>query len=503
MTPESQSSIASSQITFEDLTDNDKQTIFNWAATRYPTLFIKDRIMDTFKQYAKNDFNLEFEWKPEIVDPMFRIQSIGSMLHSNIPYIFNHTNLLKKISGQKLLISGIDMQDKEGFIGKTSHHLKQRLFNNNDYNDYNECPLCSYRYKEGDEEKKQMDENDDENGYNNSFCDQCCDSQFGIYTVWTALDYFDTPFNSGSIVFCIGSHNKYKGYYDALMDSESVPRGYSNKSIVEKRNLRWGYVNDIKPGDQFIFNVKTLHAASEAKDGFLRPRIDMRVAIRPSMKRYIKELNEAKLLQDNKENESLNEKEKRKVSSTSQWNWNNTALADLSEDLMSASDIKQLLLTRGEKKENLKGKKRDAIEFLKEKYDVELKQPLEDLSIKELLCELRLRQLDDTPAERMILIQRLRDGIPSRINVPNNYICISCNKVGEHWIMDCVNLKKNDDDEIQNITDHTIEPLSIPLITNFYKGLIVNIRIGEEVDRVWAIGTVCRVKEDKVKFASF
>ena len=298
-------------MTFEDLSDIDKKTIFDWAANRDPALFIKDRIMDTFKQYAKNNSNLE--WKPEIVDPLwFRIQSIGSLLHSDIPYIFSHTNLLRKISGQKLLISGIDMQDKEGFIGKKSDHLKQRLLNDNGHN---KCPLCSYRFEEKDDEEDQMDEIDD-NVYDNSFCDQCCDSRFGIYTVWTALDYFDTPFNSGSMVFCLGSHNKYKGYSEALMNSESVPSGYSNKSIVEKQNLRWGYVNDIKPGDQFIFNVKTLHAASEAKDGFLRPRIDMRVAIRPSMKRYIKELNKAKLLQNNKENEA-NEKEKKKVSSTS------------------------------------------------------------------------------------------------------------------------------------------------------------------------------------------
>ena len=256
---------------------------------------IKSHILGIFNEYAKNDLNLE--WIPEIVNPLwFRIQSIGSMLHSDVPYILTHTNLLRKISGQRTLISGIDMKDKEGFIGKKSNYLQRKLsLNKEKNNNENECPLCSYRYKKDDDESKQQNEygDTDDDDDTDTFCQQCCDSNFGIYTVWTALDYFDSPFNAGSMLFCLGSHTKYNGYYQATINNEAVPRGYSDKSLSEKQKLYWGYVNDIKPGDQFIFNVKTLHCAPESKDGFLRPRIDMRVILKPSMKRYIKELNDA------------------------------------------------------------------------------------------------------------------------------------------------------------------------------------------------------------------
>ena len=49
------------------------------------------------------------------------------------------------------------------------------------------------------------------------------------------------------------------------------------------------------------------------------------------------------------------------------------------------------------------------IETLKEKYDVELKEPIEDLTVKELSCELRLRLLDDSPAQKDINTIKRRD----------------------------------------------------------------------------------------------
>lgn len=298
-------------MTFTELSDEDKNTIYNWAINRDSANVIKNHIKDIFKTYSKSDINLQ--WRPEIVEPLwFRVQSIGSMLHSDIPYIFQHTNLLRKISGQKLLISGIDMKDKQEFIGNKSHHLKQKLLNENS----NKCSLCSYQYEEGD-----VLNTDDDQETAAIFCDNCYDANFGLYTVWTALDYFQDPFNHGSLVFCIGSHNKYKGYKQAIVNNESVPKGFSNKSLNEKQNLQWGYVNDIKPGDQFIFNVKTLHASATTTDGYLRPRVDMRVALRPSLKRYVKELTQVTTLVDeddeNKENESPhNECEKQRKKSS-------------------------------------------------------------------------------------------------------------------------------------------------------------------------------------------
>ena len=39
--------------------------------------------------------------------------------------------------------------------------------------------------------------------------------------------------------------------------------------------------------------------------------------------------------------------------------------------------------------------------------------------------------------------------ITTDVDIPNNYICVLCNKVGAHWSMDCENFRKNDA-EIQN-----------------------------------------------------
>mmetsp|Transcript_71309 Transcript_71309/g.64015 ORF Transcript_71309/g.64015 Transcript_71309/m.64015 type:complete len:241 (-) Transcript_71309:39-761(-) len=120
-----------------------------------------------------------------------------------------------------------------------------------------------------------------------------------------------------------------------------------------------------------------------------------------------------------KKDSNKNSKSKKRDSpDEKEWDWSDTALADASKELMLATDVKQLLLTRGEKKQNLKGKKHDMIEFLKEKYDVELKEPIEDLTVKEISCELRLRLLDDSPAKKDILIQRLKGEIDATAPPP-------------------------------------------------------------------------------------
>ena len=54
----------------------------------------------------------------------------------------------------------------------------------------------------------------------------------------------------------IGSHTKYNGYRESILNNHSLPNGYINKSMTEKQNLQWGYVN-IKPGDHpyLILNI--------------------------------------------------------------------------------------------------------------------------------------------------------------------------------------------------------------------------------------------------------
>merc|ERR1712228_317372 len=145
---------------------------------------------------------------------------------------------------------------------------------------------------ENEEQIKKISENEPYH----PFCPSCCDLRFRLYTVWTALDYFDSPFDTGSgtMLFAIGSHSKYKGIYDATLNNKAVPTGYSKKTLSEKSSLRWAYVDNIKPGDMFIFDCKTLHTMTASKDGFLRARMDMRVSIKPSQQRYIKQMNDMK-----------------------------------------------------------------------------------------------------------------------------------------------------------------------------------------------------------------
>merc|ERR1712228_929912 len=94
-----------------------------------------------------------------------------------------------------------------------------------------------------------------------------------------------------------------------------------------------------------------------------------------------------------------------------EWKWDETQLKDSNNTPLKVEDVKQLLITRGEKKQNLKEKKCEMIEFLKEKYDVSLNEPLKDLTNKELLAELKLRGLNDIPAKKSILIQRINGEI--------------------------------------------------------------------------------------------
>ena len=100
-----------------------------------------------------------------------------------------------------------------------------------------------------------------------------------------------------------------------------------------------------------------------------------------------------------------------------EWSWKDTALADPANTSMLAQDVKQLLITRGEKKQNLKGKKAEMIEYLKDKYEVDLAEDIKSLTVKELLVELRLRKLDDSSATKDILQKRLSGEIDATVKI--------------------------------------------------------------------------------------
>mmetsp|Transcript_16710 Transcript_16710/g.25860 ORF Transcript_16710/g.25860 Transcript_16710/m.25860 type:complete len:254 (+) Transcript_16710:93-854(+) len=103
-------------------------------------------------------------------------------------------------------------------------------------------------------------------------------------------------------------------------------------------------------------------------------------------------------------------------------NWDATALKDSENTRLLSEDVRQLLITRGELKKNLGGKKIEMIEYLKEKHDVGLvpkyKENVDELTKKELQCELRLRNLDDSEAKKETLIKRLNGEIAPPPNGP-------------------------------------------------------------------------------------
>ena len=96
--------------------------------------------------------------------------------------------------------------------------------------------------------------------------------------------------------------------------------------------------------------------------------------------------------------------------SESKWKWEDTALRYTLSKELSVDDLKLLLSTRGERKSGwrMRQNKINLELHLIRSYNVELTQPLENLTNRELIAELRLRRLNDRSAKKSILIQRLK-----------------------------------------------------------------------------------------------
>ena len=129
-----------------------------------------------------------------------------------------------------------------------------------------------------------------------------------------------------------------------------------------------------------------------------------------------KSKNRMSLNRDSKnEGNNSNKNRKRDFPEDKEWQWEDTALADPKNTSMLAQDVKTLLLTRGEKQKNLKGRKEEMIGYLKENHQVELKEDWYEYNVKELIVELRLRKLDDSQAKKDILVQRLKGEIDASV----------------------------------------------------------------------------------------
>ena len=88
--------------------------------------------------------------------------------------------------------------------------------------------------------------------------------------------------------------------------------------------------------------------------------------------------------------------------------WNDTELSDnITKYSMKASEIKQLLINRGESSQNCNKKnKSQLIKFLKSKYSVQLSKPLIYLTAKGLEAECKLRKVD-CKGKKVVLMSRL------------------------------------------------------------------------------------------------
>jgi len=109
---------------------------------------------------------------------------------------------------------------------------------------------------------------------------------------------------------------------------------------------------------------------------------------------------------ENKEN-----KKKRKSPEEKEWKWDDTILEKEDGDIvLLATDIKQLLITRGVDRKELKSKKEN-IKNLKENFSVQLDEDFDQYTSKELCAELKLRNMNSLNAKKSILIQRLNGEI--------------------------------------------------------------------------------------------
>ena len=99
-----------------------------------------------------------------------------------------------------------------------------------------------------------------------------------------------------------------------------------------------------------------------------------------------------------------------------EWSWKCTQLQNPKKTILSVEDIKQLLITRGINENDIKDlKKKKLIKLLTAKHTVCLKTSVRELTIEQLVVELRLHELNDRPSKQKNLVDRLIDGLMQKV----------------------------------------------------------------------------------------
>ncbi|CEP02360.1 hypothetical protein PBRA_008944 [Plasmodiophora brassicae] len=101
-------------------------------------------------------------------------------------------------------------------------------------------------------------------------CSSCADGPLSVFTCWCALG--DIDLQDSTLAFVPGTHTLTG--YDRPRAGEQVPSSFKGGSA------RWHVADGtLRPGDIFIFNVKTIHCASKNGTTRFRASLDTRVEL--------------------------------------------------------------------------------------------------------------------------------------------------------------------------------------------------------------------------------
>lgn len=105
-------------------------------------------------------------------------------------------------------------------------------------------------------------------------CSDCANSPLSLFTCWMPLSDISPE---GSLLLSPGSHN-LSGYDSPLPGKELLPLEWRDY----RRNGKWKWrtVAPARPGDLVLFNIKTVHAASNNNFPAFRLSCDTRVAVK-------------------------------------------------------------------------------------------------------------------------------------------------------------------------------------------------------------------------------
>eukprot|EP01084_Bolivina_argentea_P263696 446408_1 len=227
----------SNKVKFTELSDGDKQQISEWFQTETDSQNLQKDLINIVTELLpnKNNNNHINKWTTERINPLwFRAQSIGTAAHADLPYLSIHTNLFIDFETEKLRWAGAKFCETK--------------FNNCNNDD---CPI--------QESNLSLP------------CDACFQDNWGVVSTWTALDKYDFPWNSGSIIFDLKSHKNYSTWRESIIKNKLLPFEFGMNTVPTK----FSYIPNIPIGGTFIFFEKMVHAECKSTDEVLRRRMDM------------------------------------------------------------------------------------------------------------------------------------------------------------------------------------------------------------------------------------